>query len=561
MSNIYDYSFMYDQAINRIRNIRLPSASLSPLKDFQWDTVREQQLFNFGEIEQVKPIDIFTSARNISISCFEFIIDELIQKYNCPLRKITIDTSDKLLRKAKFAYVDKQCGTLLIFEDIGECPIWKSREKEPTCVNEIMSDHGCTSCKYVIMMYDYAYLEIIGHDDNKNDPGRGFNYYSIKWFFEQYITEEDYYAFELASKKYTEDVKRTIGFITVKMLSADALINFKRRIERTLVNYPFEDIKKIACGNYQLTDEKEYNKLKKQFTDDRIMRIILGDHDFADSLITAEWLLDSMSKAEAIDLTCIAMGYFKTIEQLLCELILIYQYPEVSDVRTIEIPEERQLDYTIGNMAIFVRDHLDNDGQSNHYLIRNDIRFATKKYVREAIFAYKELRNGYLHKDNIKELNKIEEIRTATINILFLIFGAFDIDDSTKEKLGYVKQCDSDYYLLCEYMNYHLGDIFLFESEGKKVLFKALPDPLRKIGDSKIIQYSALYFDLFPPSMNTTSKPFRFTEKELPNTISLCELKIDNVDRLSCNFNVVKKIFEAGKYVGPQISEELSMKY
>ena len=87
MSNTYPYSFMFDQAINKIRNLRLPSASLSPLKDFQWDTVREQQLFNFGELDQDKPIDVFTSARDLSISCFEFIIDELIQDYNCPLKK------------------------------------------------------------------------------------------------------------------------------------------------------------------------------------------------------------------------------------------------------------------------------------------------------------------------------------------------------------------------------------------------------------------------------------------------------------------------------------------
>ena len=101
----------------------------------------------------------------------------------------------------------------------------------------------------------------------------------------------------------------------------------------------------------------------------------------------------------------------------------------------------------------------------------------------------------------------------------------------------------------------------MFEFKERKGYFQALPDPLRKIDDTKVIQYFGLYFNLFPPSMNTTSKPFRFTEKELPNTISLCELKIDNVDRVSCNFNVVKKIFEAGKYVGSQISEELSMKY
>ena len=42
--------------------------------------------------------------------------------------------------------------------------------------------------------------------------------------------------------------------------------------------------------------------------------------DFAESLITAEWLRDSMRKAHAIDLTVIGTGYFKAAEQLLFSL-------------------------------------------------------------------------------------------------------------------------------------------------------------------------------------------------------------------------------------------------
>lgn len=54
-------------------------------------------------------------------------------------------------------------------------------------------------------------------------------------------------------------------------------------------------------------------------------QVMLGDHHFSESLITAEWLYDSMKKAQAIDLTVIGMGYFKAVERVLFELICLHK--------------------------------------------------------------------------------------------------------------------------------------------------------------------------------------------------------------------------------------------
>ena len=55
-------------------------------------------------------------------------------------------------------------------------------------------------------MFDFAYLQIIGHDNNEADPGRGYNAYSFKWFFTKYFGEAEYEIFARCLKQYIEDV-------------------------------------------------------------------------------------------------------------------------------------------------------------------------------------------------------------------------------------------------------------------------------------------------------------------------------------------------------------------
>lgn len=63
--------------------------------------------------------------------------------------------------------------------------------------------------------------------------------------------------------------------------------------------------------------------IEAQFVNDKVFRFALGNHDYAESLITAEWLINSMEKAKAIDLTVIGMGYLKAVELLLFDLICL----------------------------------------------------------------------------------------------------------------------------------------------------------------------------------------------------------------------------------------------
>lgn len=78
-------------------------------------------------------------------------------------------------------------------------------------------------------------------------------------------------------------------------------------------------------GKEVVLSETDYKRIREQFFDERTMLILIGTHDFAESIITAEWLYSSMKQAKAIDLTVIGTGYFKAVEQLLYELICLHK--------------------------------------------------------------------------------------------------------------------------------------------------------------------------------------------------------------------------------------------
>lgn len=410
-------------------------------------------------------------------------------------------------------------------------------------------------------MFDYAYLQLVGHNDDESDPGRGYNLYSLKWFFEEYFGQEEYEQFNIAVTAYISEVNSYIGYVTIKTLIPSSLINFRKNVERTLVNFEYEQLLSIKYNGFELREE-EYKKIRKQFLDDRTLLTLLGSKDFAESLITAEWLYDSMKKAKAIDLTIIGMGYFKAVEQLLYDLICLHKNQGLTirkDYSRKDLPPEiplndqnindKAIDVTLGSMAVFVRDNA-------QVLFRNDLAWKTKKFVREAIFKYADLRNGYFHKDNIHQPERIEEIRDVSFYMFFLLLGAYDLSEDSLVNLGLSQIVQNDYYRLCEYVDYHSGMLFVLDlGYGEDQYGIACADLFTKVVENRYVQYSGVYFK------EIQGRTFRFTEGNLPKEIYLGKFEFERSELVSAEPVKVKKIFENGKYVGPSIAEENEIGY
>ncbi len=228
----------------------------------QWKDVENQVIFDFVGNDLQKYYNVSKRANEISLSCLCFIIIQLLKEYGYRYKEIHIN--DKEAEQYHLCVYEKKNNTLLIFKELEECPLWKLKERESYLVEAIMKKFGAKSCKYVYFVYDNAYLQIIGHNDDQNDPGRGYNFYSLKWFFETYFGEEEYNRFKSALSSYLRDVRNCIGYITVKTLTPGSLINFRKVTKNEVLKYSYDKLLGIKANSFDL-DKNEFEKLKTQF--------------------------------------------------------------------------------------------------------------------------------------------------------------------------------------------------------------------------------------------------------------------------------------------------------
>ncbi len=562
MDKMFDYELFWNKALSQIKSVREPRATRADLKDLKWNEVENEVLFEYMNKDLQKYYEVAQYANNISFSCLCNIIVCLLDEYEANYKVVYVNNPLET-SCPEMCLIDSDTKSLLVFRKIEECPIFIHNE-EPEKIQKIMDQFSLSECKYVYLVYDKAYLQVIGYDENTPDPGKGCNVYSIKWFFETYFGENEYKRFEKTIKDYVLSVKKCIGYNVVKNLTPGSLIVFRKVTENEIYNYPYNSLIKKNFKQYSL-EKEEYKKIYGQFNN-KMGLCLIGENDFAESLITAEWLYDSMKKAKAIDLTIIGMGYLKAVEQLLYDLICLHKnegrtikkdnsfknLPSSIELNDVNVQNE-YIDSTIGSMAIFYRDNLD--------VFRKDIKFHTRKYIVEAIFSYKDLRNGYFHKHNIHDWETIEDIRKNTYEILFLLLGAKDITEEHKKKLGFLNETYSDYYRLCEYVNYHCNEIFYLKWENKPGLFYiGLYDPDSKVVEDKYIEYSGAYFK--PLGAIDKKSEFKLDSNDLPQKISLGKyIWSISENRIGIKTVEEKTVYEKNKFVGPLIAEEGKLDY
>ena len=563
MEKAFNYSGLFAQALSRIKSIRDPHSTRPETADLRWRDVASQVVFDFIDSDLRKYHNVAEAANEISISCLCFMIQELLKKYDYEIQTQAIKTDTIIgLKKARLCLFVKNNKTLLLIKDLEECAFWKSNIEEPKDVQDIMKSCGAESCQYIYLVKDNAFLQIVGHNNDENDPGRGYNVYSLKWFFENYFSSEEYTMFRNELDKYISDVHNCIGYNTVKTLTPGSLINFRKITENEIQKYFYDVLLEKQLKNYILEPE-ELDKIKKQFFQENTCQGLLGDNDFAESFLTAEWLYDSMKKAQAIDLTIIGMGYFKAIEQLLFELICLHKnegrqikkeysrrdLPNLIELNDANI-ENESIDTTIGAMAVFYRDNLD--------IFREDLTWKTRKYILETIFEYKNLRNGYFHKNNIHNWEKIVTIRNATFELLFLLLGAIVLTEDNKVVLGFPLEIQSGFYKLCEYVHYHSGDLFYLDFDRKEAEIRwGCADVHSKVINDKYVAYSGVYFK----EMKNNSRIVRFLPNNLPRKISLGKFVFGYSNKIDITPIKVRTIYENGKFVGPSIAEEEKLDY
>lgn len=234
----------------------------------------------------------------------------------------------------------------------------------------------------------------------------------------------------------------------------------------------------------------------------------------------------------------LATRYFKAMEQLLFALIKLHD-PAFDP------------DSTLGDYATFYKHKRD-------IILRSDVDWTTRNFVFEAIYEYAELRNGYFHKNNIHDPSKIQEIRSATYLLMYLILGCQSLNDSDYASLGISRQSQGDdFSKLCEFIHFHENSIFCVKPNGypeqwiQIIPHSEVPQAVRDTEDCPYIYYNII----------GAKNCGRFSEKDAPLRIWEGKLTILYAQTMKFDYEKTLLVFNEGKYVGPAIAEAEDFTY
>lgn len=433
---------------------------------------------------------------------------------------------------------------------------------------------NASSIIYVNFMTDYAWAEILNHNQDANDPSKGTDTISLKTFFNEYMNAESYQEFIKCCDLFMKAVKEHFSFEIVKNLKNSNLYSYREKTLSFIVNYNYEmQLKAI--------EKKDLDKIKSNFFNLNRYKCLIGKNDFAECFMTAEWLYNSLFKATHIDLSPIFTGYLKSIEQFL--QAYIYQYidainPNTNDYYKLYLKYGESIDLnsknikkingtlTLGNLTNFFGYYDKNNGKiitRNRELFLDSASEQTYIETIKILTSLSKLRNGYFHKDNIHDWDIIENARNSAYSTFFLMLGAYEFKDCFESDFGVIQENKTDSYKLCKYMslegvkttikNGTIPCFSVFQIPEYNTWFLAQRDEDLTYDEYGYYSFSGIHLKEFGSKDNNS---LFFSITNLPSYIKqgVIEINMTN-NQFKLDTPEFVTIYEDGKFNPPNISE------
>ena len=260
-------------------------------------------------------------------------------------------------------------------------------------------------------------------------------------FLERLFGCEEKIAFQEEMADFKEEMHKAIGYQVTELCSPYNLEKLKQQLDAELISFDYDDIKQqkyadmVASGisNNDLNNNN-FTIIKNVFIGNGRYKLLLGNSDFAESYLTSEWLYKKYFSLDELDNTFIVAGFLKSIEQLLWDIIFLVG--QGRDIKGVSISEENQdeIDKTLGSLQCFL------SNWSNDDLFQNSFgggKHFVMNYLKNQISDWrKQYRNGYFHKHNLNDKDKIESIREETYFLYMLILGTIRLTPSQVARLS-----------------------------------------------------------------------------------------------------------------------------
>lgn len=449
MSTKIDYSAIKQKYLTKAKELRNYNAPIDGLETQLHASSNENTLFCIEDDNYSIYRFILDEYARLSYEMLREVISKLIAAYH--FKSLAVVSNEPIL---SLVSLENSKRILYYFKKYG-----LPTKIDKMYIRSIGIQHGVVEVKFVSLVRKEAKTYSFDHfyDDYEM---------SLNEFFCHFFDNEEYLAFEKMEKQISETAKMYIGHTVVKTLSPYALYSFKRYVDSFIHGQEFASI--IADSNAKRNiDKVSADKINEQFFKNSHYFALIGKTSFSQSLITAEWMYYSLLEAENVDLTIIALGFFKAFEQMLCEYIILHS-GEDKKIRRLFLPQlnnkpekiylndwsirKKYINTMIDSLITFIEDYTE--------LFDDALSDDAKEYIISAFYTIKAQRNGYIHRDNIVDKKIVNEAREATYIALYYLLGAFKYRDDDKVAFSIPLSDRPDYYRLREYMNYHAHKIY-----------------------------------------------------------------------------------------------------
>ena len=460
---------------------------------------RDEDVFRISDDDYNSFAKLMDKRRGIIRHAVEIILKALMKKNGVKVNE-PVRYPDRLGRSnpyLSFSYVNKSntrtgvkvigdfdqiSGTKYIQHDIEELHIKEEVDDIEIVVLRRIEEQESTS-KAGIYYYEPDEIEETRFDSfNRNIqqllPGV-IRFVSLEDFFKQHFGDDEYSVFIKSVDDFNRQSESMIGYKSVFMpnelevkkfkngrLRSDFIFDFKRvlKTEMTQLHRDDKEFKDEAYYRLRQNIDLLYECCHKRFIDDQRYFALFGDKNFANSYISSEWYYYSSFETDILDKTSVAVGYLKSCEQLLYELLRLHiddrrykiqhgaikkgMFPEL--IQKKENDEVKYYQYipfkskyeeifntTFGSLNKFV-DYYKNDGILDESLIEDkELMHDWKHFIIKFLSYYsKNDLNEHLHKVNIYDADEISNIRNRTLLMYFLLLSSFKMDESEVRQIG-----------------------------------------------------------------------------------------------------------------------------
>lgn len=255
---------------------------------------------------------------------------------------------------------------------------------------------------------------------------------TLKAFFKQFFNDSDYIDFMNELNKFNKRLNDTIGYTTITLPNDEQrLVEFKNKCKSELIQYNYE--KALKDNNI---DKEQSNLIINNYINKNYL-YILGNNDFSESFLSSEWYFKQNIVTNSIEKTAIIVGYLKSIEQLLYQINLL-SIDKGLKIHSIHNEDKAK---KIKNLINFSSENI-NSGIADITFksLTNCLEFNkkawkvktnVKEFVIDELNCYRKIyRNDLFHKDNIGNIETINEIRNKTLELYCLLLGSIDLNNN-----------------------------------------------------------------------------------------------------------------------------------